>query len=201
MNAFFMKIVIIGDSGCGKSCLMLRFTDAQYQDDYIATIGVDFRFRTVSVDNQDYKLQMWDTAGQERFQCIARSYYRHTQGIVMCYDISNRDSFMNLKHWLNEVDRVDPDLPKIIVGTKCDLPHWQRQVKQAEAKEFALIHNCGFIEVSAKSSVNIEPMFIQLVQRIVAYHQKKRQQEKKPDEHVTSLEASPAAHHNRRCCS
>merc|ERR1711879_695957 len=90
------KLVLIGNSGAGKSCLLLRFADDSFTDTYISTIGVDFRFRTVTIDNITVKLQIWDTAGQERFRTITSAYYRGAHGIIVVYDITNEESFGNI---------------------------------------------------------------------------------------------------------
>ncbi len=99
------QLVIIGDSGVGKSSLVLRFADNTFTDNYISTIGVDFRFRTVKVDDKVVKLQIWDTAGQERFRTITSAYYRGADGIIMTYDITSKASFMHVNDWLSEVRR------------------------------------------------------------------------------------------------
>merc|ERR1719419_1964089 len=95
----------MGDSGVGKSCLLLRFADDSFTDSYISTIGVDFRFRTEEIDEKTVKLQIWDTAGQERFRTITSAYYRGAHGIIIVYDVTNEESFVHVEEWLSEVDR------------------------------------------------------------------------------------------------
>ncbi|WBY58514.1 ras-related protein Rab-1B [Plasmodium yoelii yoelii] len=99
------KILLIGDSGVGKSCLLLRFADDTYTDSYISTIGVDFKIKTIEIDDKIIKLQIWDTAGQERFRTITSSYYRGAQGIIIVYDVTDRDSFNNVKNWIIEIEK------------------------------------------------------------------------------------------------
>eukprot|EP00745_Piridium_sociabile_P039646 TRINITY_DN74499_c0_g2_i1.p1 TRINITY_DN74499_c0_g2~~TRINITY_DN74499_c0_g2_i1.p1 ORF type:complete len:144 (+),score=10.86 TRINITY_DN74499_c0_g2_i1:83-514(+) len=128
------KLVLIGDSGVGKSCVLLRFADDAFTDSYITTIGVDFRFRTITVDQKIIKLQIWDTAGQERFRTITSAYYRGADGIVMVYDTTERSSFDHIDDWLGEVMRFATESTcKIVVGNKSDLTD-ERAVPSEEAK-------------------------------------------------------------------
>ncbi|XP_048491757.1 GTP-binding protein YPTM2 isoform X2 [Beta vulgaris subsp. vulgaris] len=119
---YLFKLLLIGDSGVGKSCLLLRFADDSYLDSYISTIGVDFKIRTVDQDGKTIKLQIWDTAGQERFRTITSSYYRGAHGIIVVYDITDQESFNNVKQWLSEIDRyASNNVNKLLVGNKSDL--------------------------------------------------------------------------------
>ena len=103
------KVLMVGDSGVGKSCMLLRFVDQQYNETYISTIGVDFRIKTVDVAGKKVKLQIWDTAGQERFRTITSSYYRGAHGIMIVYDSTSQHSFANVKQWLHEITRYAGD--------------------------------------------------------------------------------------------
>lgn len=119
---YLFKLLLIGDSSVGKSCLLLRFADDSYVDTYISTIGVDFKIRTIDLDGKTVKLQIWDTAGQERFRTITSSYYRGAHGIIIVYDVTDMESFNNIKQWLSEIDRYASDnVCKLLVGNKCDL--------------------------------------------------------------------------------
>eukprot|EP00934_Nitzschia_sp_Nitz4_P006234 Nitzschia sp. Nitz4//scaffold238_size30058//21838//22677//NITZ4_008004-RA/size30058-augustus-gene-0.18-mRNA-1//-1//CDS//3329543543//6224//frame0 len=165
---YLFKLLIIGDSGVGKSCLLLRFTDDTYTDAYTSTIGVDFKIRTTDLDGKVIKLQIWDTAGQERFRTITSSYYRGAHGIVIVYDVSDRASFQNVKQWLHEIDRnAGEATQKLLIGNKCDLDR-KRAVSTAEGKEFADSMGIEFLETSAKTSQNVEQAFMCMVAQIKA---------------------------------
>jgi len=159
---FLFKLLLIGDSGVGKSCLLLRFADDTYTESYISTIGVDFKIRTIELDGKTVKLQIWDTAGQERFRTITSSYYRGAHGIIIVYDITDRESFDNVKQWLSEIDRYAcENVNKLLVGNKCDMDS-KRQVEYEEAKAFADERGIPFLETSAKDATNVEKAFIQM---------------------------------------
>ena len=128
------KLLLIGDSGVGKSCLLLRFSDDTYTESYISTIGVDFKIRTIPLEGKTVKLQIWDTAGQERFRTITSSYYRGAHGIIIVYDCTDLESFENVKNWLGEIERYGSDgVSKLLVGNKCDLES-ARKVSYDEGK-------------------------------------------------------------------
>ncbi|PHT60681.1 Ras-related protein RIC1, partial [Capsicum baccatum] len=157
---YLFKLLLIGDSGVGKSCLLLRFADDTYQESYISTIGVDFKIRTVEQDGKTIKLQIWDTAGQERFRTITSSYYRGAHGIIVVYDVTDQESFNNVRQWLNEIDRyATPNVNKILVGNKSDLVA-NRVVSYETAKAFADEIGIPFLETSAKDASNVEQSFM-----------------------------------------
>jgi Ras-related protein Rab-1A len=159
---YLFKLIIIGDSGIGKSCLLNRFADDTYTEAYISTIGVDFKIRTLELDGRIVKLQIWDTAGQERFRTITSSYYRGAHGIMMVYDITNPESFVNLNQWLKEVETyAKDDVHKILIGTKTDMAD-KRKVQYADALEFAKDHGMDYVETSSKTGMNIEQAFVNL---------------------------------------
>jgi len=163
---FFFKILLIGDSGVGKSCLLLRFADNSWTETHISTIGVDFKIKTLEIDGKTVKLQIWDTAGQERFRTITSSYYRGAQGIILVYDCTDRESFNNVKQWMGEIDRYAcENVNKLLVANKCDLVD-QRQVDTQTGKEFADAYEIPFIETSAKTSFNVDKCFIQMATSI-----------------------------------
>ncbi|KAK0410561.1 hypothetical protein QR680_005196 [Steinernema hermaphroditum] len=163
---YLFKLLLIGDSGVGKSCLLLRFADDTYTESYISTIGVDFKIRTIELEDKVIKLQIWDTAGQERFRTITSSYYRGAHGIIVVYDITDQESFNNVKQWLQEIDRYAcENVNKLLVGNKCDLNN-KRAVEHNIAKEYADQLGIPFLETSAKSSTNVEQAFLTMAGEI-----------------------------------
>lgn len=163
---YLFKLLLIGDSGVGKSCLLLRFADHTYTESYISTIGVDFKIRTIELDGKTIKLQIWDTAGQERFRTITSSYYRGAHGIIVVYDVTDLESFNNVKQWLNEIDRYAcENVNKLLVGNKCDLVS-KKAVEYETAKEFADKLDIPFLETSAKAATNVEKAFLTMAQEI-----------------------------------
>ena len=152
------KIVLIGDSGVGKSCLLLRFADQAFTESYTSTIGVDFRFKTIKVEEKTVKLQIWDTAGQERFKTITSAYYRGADGIIIVYDVENKDSFRHINDWLGEVGRYAPqNAVKLIVGNKSDSS--SKIISEATAQELGEKLGITTIETSAKTAENVDKAF------------------------------------------
>ena len=163
---YLFKLLLIGNSGVGKSCLLLRFSDDTYSNDYISTIGVDFKIKTVELDGKTVKLQIWDTAGQERFRTITSSYYRGSHGIIIVYDVTDQESFNGVNMWLQEIDRyATSSVLKLLVGNKCDLAD-KRVVEYDVAKEFGDANNMPFLETSALDSTNVEEAFLTMAREI-----------------------------------
>ncbi|EAU83465.2 Rab18 [Coprinopsis cinerea okayama7 len=161
-----VKLLLIGNSSVGKSSLLLRFSDEQWlpEDESSATIGVDFRVHKMEVKGKKVKLSIWDTAGQERFRTITSSYYRGAQGIILVYDVANRETFEALPRWYSELETyVSESVVKILVGNK----EYSRQVPTAEGEKFAQKMNSLFVEASAKTAVGVKEVFQELVERIL----------------------------------
>jgi len=161
------KLLIIGDSGVGKSSILLRFTEDDFEEDQPCTIGVDFKVKMIEFANKKLNLTIWDTAGQEKFRSLTSSYYRGTQGIILVYDVTNRKSFEHLELWLGEIDMytTNEDVVKLLVGNKIDRP--DREVSKEEGAEFARSKAMVFIECSAKTRLGIQQTFEELVQKIL----------------------------------
>eukprot|EP00928_Gymnodinium_smaydae_P041317 TRINITY_DN27980_c0_g1_i1.p2 TRINITY_DN27980_c0_g1~~TRINITY_DN27980_c0_g1_i1.p2 ORF type:complete len:212 (-),score=47.47 TRINITY_DN27980_c0_g1_i1:56-691(-) len=163
--AYLFKYIIIGDTGVGKSCLLLQFTDKRFRADHDLTIGVEFGARLVTIEDKQIKLQIWDTAGQESFRSITRSYYRGASGALLVYDISRRDTFNHLARWLDEARaNASPNMAIMLIGNKCDLE--RREVSFEEGASFAREHGLVFRETSAKTAQNVEDCFIQTARKI-----------------------------------
>lgn len=162
---YLFKYIIIGDTGVGKSCLLLQFTDKRFRNDHDLTIGVEFGARTVTIDGKQLKLQIWDTAGQESFRSITRSYYRGAAGALLVYDISRRETFNHLTKWLDEVrQNSNVNMTIVLIGNKCDLD--RREVTTEEGAEFAQEHGLIFLETSAKTAQNVEEAFLYTAKKI-----------------------------------
>jgi len=156
---YLFKVVIIGDSGVGKSNLLSRFTRNEFHLDSKSTIGVEFATRSIQHDGKIIKAQIWDTAGQERYRAITSAYYRGAVGALLVYDISKRLTFENVERWLKELrTHADPSIVVMLVGNKCDLKHLQA-VLTDDAKTFAEQNNLAFIETSALDSTNVDIAF------------------------------------------
>ncbi|CAK8570297.1 unnamed protein product [Lathyrus sativus] len=165
---YLFKLLMIGDSGVGKSTLLLRFTSDNFED-LSPTIGVDFKVKYVTLGGKKLKLAIWDTAGQERFRTLTGSYYRGAQGIIMVYDVTRRDTFTNLSDiWAKEIDlySTNQDCIKMLVGNKVDKES-ERVVTKKEAVDFARQYGCLYTECSAKTRVNVEQCFEELVMKIL----------------------------------
>lgn len=165
---YLFKLLMIGDSGVGKSSLLLSFTSDNFEE-LSPTIGVDFKVKYVDVGGKKLKLAIWDTAGQERFRTLTSSYYRGAQGIIMVYDVTRRDTFTNLSDvWAKEIDlySTNQDCIKLLVGNKVD-KEGERVVTKKEGINFAREYGCLFIECSAKTRVNVQQCFEELVLKIL----------------------------------
>lgn len=164
------KLLLIGNSSVGKSSLLLRFTNDDFvtDDEASATIGVDFKIKNVDIENKRYKLSIWDTAGQERFRTLTSSYYRGAQGVILVYDVTNEESFNNLKVWFKELETYsNNDAIKIVVGNKVDQSNL-RKVSYQDGLSLSNDFNAMFIECSAKTSIGVEQLFYDVVNKIIS---------------------------------
>lgn len=166
---FVFKVVLIGESGVGKSNLLSRFTKNEFNHDSRTTIGVEFSTRTVQLDNYTIKAQIWDTAGLERYRAITSAYYRGAVGALLVYDISKHLTYESADRWLKELfDHADPHIVVMLVGNKRDLENL-RTVPTDEGKDFAEKRGLMFMETSALDSTNVEDAFNKV---LIAIHQK-----------------------------
>ncbi|KAK4878058.1 hypothetical protein RN001_010564 [Aquatica leii] len=192
------KLLIIGDSGVGKSSLLLRFADNTFSGSYITTIGVDFKIRTVSIDGQRIKLQIWDTAGQERFRTITSTYYRGTHGVIVVYDVTNGDSFANVKRWLHEIEQNCDVVNRILVGNKNDCPD-RKVVLTEDAKRFADTMGIQLFETSAKDNINVEEMFISVTRLVLRAKLEMKERQNVTQNDVVNLRKSNKQG-KKKCC-
>ena len=164
---FLLKIVLIGDSGVGKTNLLSRFTRDQFNPDSKSTIGVEFATKTLEVEGKTVKAQIWDTAGQERYRAITSAYYRGAIGALLLYDISASLTFNSLSRWLQELrENADSNIVVMLVGNKCDLQEL-RAVSTDEGIGFSKSENLLFIETSARDATNVQEAFTTLITEIV----------------------------------
>jgi len=155
-----IKLLIIGESSVGKSCLLLRFAEDKFNESFLTTIGIDFKVRHVVIDDARIKLQIWDTAGQEKFRTITKAYYRGANGILLVFDVTSRDSFSKIRTWMASIkDAMTDPVDVILVGNKCDM---ERKVTKEEAQSIAGEYGISYFETSAKTGLNVESTFIQL---------------------------------------
>jgi small GTP-binding protein len=162
-----VKSIIIGDSGVGKSSLLYRFSDQDWNPHYIATIGVDFKVMTFERSGKVVKLQLWDTAGQERFRTITHTYYRGTHSIMLVFDVTNPETFENVATWMKDVRKFGVDgCPMILVANKTDCAD-KRLVSREQGEALAAQIGCKYAETSAKDNVQVEEAFTFLVDHCV----------------------------------
>ncbi|OMJ78386.1 hypothetical protein SteCoe_21819 [Stentor coeruleus] len=157
---YLFKYIIIGDTGVGKSCLLLQFTDSRFRNDHDLTIGVEFGAKIVQIENKSIHLQIWDTAGQESFRSITRGYYRGAAAALLTFDITRRDTFLSLGKWLEETkNNGNPNMVIVLVANKIDLDS-QRVVSKEEAEKFAKENKLLYLETSAKTAYNVNETFL-----------------------------------------
>jgi len=163
---YLIKLLLIGDSGVGKSCLLLRFSDDSFTPSFITTIGIDFKIRTIELDGKRIKLQIWDTAGQERFRTITTAYYRGAMGILLVYDVTDEKSFGNIRIWIRNIEQhATENVNKMLIGNKCDMVD-KKVIDTAKGKALADEFNIKFLETSAKTGAGVEEAFITLAKDI-----------------------------------
>jgi small GTP-binding protein len=162
-----VKTIVVGDSACGKSSILVRFTQDLFSETGTTTMGVEFLHKIVSWNNQQIELQLWDTAGQERFRSVSRGYYRGSIGVFLIYDVTRTESFDHITSWFEDVRAsADPNLVPVLIGNKSDLAHAKRVPRELGAKLAAEL-NAGFFEVSAKTGENVEAALTSILEGVV----------------------------------
>ena len=161
------KVLLLGDSTVGKTCILLKYTDKIFQDVHMMTIGLDYRLKTMKLKNgTDVKLQIWDTAGQDRFRSITKNYYKGSQGIILIYDVTSIKTFENVKSWVTQIhEEISDKVVIYLVGNKIDI-EGERKVTTEEGEKLAEELGLPFMETSAKTGKNIDEIFIDVVERI-----------------------------------
>ena len=163
----FFKILLIGDLGVGKSCVILRYIEGDFPGNIMSSIGVDFKLKQIELDDRLIKMQIWDTAGHEKFRTITTSYYKSAHAIIILYDITEKASFDHIKNWMIEIDKFGKQgVLKVIVGNKTDLEE-KRAVNKETAEHFAEKYGVKLWEVSAKDNSNIDEMFLDTIKSLL----------------------------------
>lgn len=155
------KVMLIGDSGVGKTCLLVRFKDGAFlSGSFISTVGIDFRNKVVDVEGTKVKLQIWDTAGQERFRSVTHAYYRDAHALLLLYDVTNKASFDNIRAWLGEINEyAQEDVVIMLLGNKADMAN-ERMIRTEDGEKLAREYNVAFMETSAKTGRNVDLAFM-----------------------------------------
>ena len=163
-----IKLLTIGDSAVGKTCLISQFARDSFNPNFITTIGIDYKIKEVEIDGAKYKLLIWDTAGQERFRTITTSYFRGCQGILLVYDITVKKTFENVANWMDQINTVNDGqhVCKILIGNKCDMED-QRKVTKDQGAELAKSYDIPFLETSAKDGINVQDAFLNITKDVV----------------------------------
>ena len=161
------KVLLLGDSTVGKTCFLMKYTDKTFQDIHMATIGLDYRLKSMKLKSgKTIKLQIWDTAGQDRFRAITKNYYKGSHGIILIYDVTNVQTFENVKTWVNQIrEEASPNVVIYIAGNKIDMED-ERKVEKESGEQLAEELGFPFAETSAKNGININETFEDLVERI-----------------------------------
>ncbi|KAJ6226236.1 ras-related protein rab-5c [Anaeramoeba flamelloides] len=193
------KVVLLGDSGVGKSCLVLRFVRNEFFDNREPTIGASYLTKSLTVSEKEIKLQIWDTAGQERYQSLAPMYYRGSEVAIIVFDITSNDSYSRAKQWVDELyEKGIPDLIIGFVGNKSDLEE-KRAIKKSDAKEYCSLHNLHYFETSAKTSKNVNEMFFSLAQELTKIPEKIEKKDKKKSK-ISEIMIEPQDPKKKKSC-
>ena len=160
------KIIIIGDTGVGKSNILSRYLKDEFREDSKSTVGVELGTKFIKIKDMGAKLQIWDTAGQERYKSITSSYYKGSHGCFIVYDITNEKTFENVDNWFKQAQKeASKEVSIILVGNKCDLEN-ERKISKEKGEEKAKTLNCPFFETSALSKIKIEDIFTEMINNI-----------------------------------
>ena len=199
---FIFKVLLLGNSDVGKSSMLLRFVDSVWNDAFTPTIGVDFKVKTLEINNKRVKMQIWDTAGQERFRTVVSTYFRGAHGILLLYDVTNKDSFKNLENWLIEIEKnSNQKVLKILIGNKCDLTE-DREITTEEGQTFANRNGMEFMETSAKMNTNVTEAFETLGKLMIEFNSKTNTNQGQKSGEVKTLKSNSGKDLNtkKKCC-
>merc|ERR1719217_1177283 len=157
---------MIGDTTVGKTSLLVRYADDDFNESVLATIGIDFKIKTIDLDGKKIKLQIWDTAGQERFRTITQAYYRGAMGILLVYDVTDEKSWSNIRGWMRNIEQhANTEVVKVLPGNKCDMTN-KRAVSTEDGEALAAEYGIEFFETSAKEKINVDQAFTRMAKLI-----------------------------------
>jgi len=161
------KVLLLGNSYVGKTCILLRFSEDIFKENYDVTIGLNYRIKSMTVENNPIKMQIWDTSGEEKFKAIAKNFYRGAHGVLLVYDICQKNSFIDVKSWIEQIieNADNDDIVMILCGNKCDNEK-ERKISKEEGENLAKNYGIPFFECSAKNNININEMFETMAQKI-----------------------------------
>ena len=201
---FIFKVLLLGNSDVGKSSLLLRFVDSVWNETFVPTIGVDFKVKTVEIGDKKVKMQIWDTAGQERFRNVISTYFRGGNGLLLIYDITNKDSFKNLESWLIEIEKnASENILKLLIGNKSDLEE-DREISKEEGQAFANRNGMQFMETSAKMNTNVDEAFQALGKLMIEFNLGKNtamaSQNKNDKKKTLSASKGKDLNSKKKCC-
>ena len=192
------SILLLGDTCVGKTCLISRYANGVFKEEYITTVGVDYVSKQEIINEQNINVKLWDTAGQERFKALTPSYLRGAEGIVLVYDVTNAETFESLKFWIDSLKSSlgEDSLPTIIDGNKVDLD--DRDISKEDAKKFAQEHNYKYFETSAKSGVGVDELFREIVNQIL--EKKDKTDEVKEERKSVKLQSDKGNNQKKKGC-
>ena len=196
---YLFKLLIIGESGVGKTCLLLQFTEGSFTTNHLTTIGIDFKIKIINLEEKQIKLQIWDTAGQERFRTITKTYYKGAHGIILTYDVTDENSFKNVRNWVKQIEQnAQTNVCKVLVGNKCDRE--DRKVSYEEGAKLAKEFNMQFFETSAKSNYNVNETFTFLTKEILNSQCKDKDSQSNIISIDNKKDNSKSIKDNKKCC-
>ena len=161
-----LKLLILGDSSVGKTCILLKYVDNKFEESNIATVGVDYMDKMIEYKNFNIKLQIWDTSGEEKYRSITKNFYRNADGLFVVFDLTRKVTYERIKDWINEAEEYNKGIKKIFIGNKLHLEN-KREVKKDSAENFAKKNNLKYIETSAKDGTNIKESFDEIIELIL----------------------------------
>jgi small GTP-binding protein len=201
---YVLKILTIGESGVGKTCLLLRYTEDRFVKNHLTTIGIDYKAKNIEINQKNVKLKIWDTAGQERFRNITQQYYKSADGILMVFDLTDKESFEKVKEWMKQIkDHNHNDkMVVVLVGNKCDSEN--RIVTNQEAESLAKeLFTTRYQETSALQNINIDNTFGYLAEQIISKKEKKESLTKPLEEKTVNLDSATGdkkSQKKKNCC-